>query len=99
MKFSWLKSIEWENKLPDEYQTIASIVGIEKCIQLIECFQKTPIYFNTDALEKLAKGYILLNPDRNRKELARELGVSLRFIYNTFQQARKAVKDNINPGR
>jgi hypothetical protein len=98
MKFTWLKSIDWENNLPDEYQTIASIVGIEKCIQLIECYQKTPIYFNTDALEKLAKGYILQNPDRNRKELARELGVSLRFIYNTFQQARKTAGTTANKG-
>lgn len=94
MKFSWLKSIDWENNLPDEYQTIASIVGIEKCIQLIECYQKTPIYFNTDALEKLVKGYILQNPDRNRKELARELGVSLRFIYKTFQEAKNAVRSS-----
>jgi len=89
MKFSWLQKIDWEHELPDEYDTIASIVGIENCIKLIECFQKTPLYFNTEGLEKLAKGYILRNAERNRKELARELGVSLRFIYSTFQQARK----------
>ena len=89
MKFSWLEKIDWEHNLSDEYKTIASIVGIENCIRLIECFQKTPLYFNTDALEKLAKKYIIMNPDKNRKELAREIGVSLRFIYNTFQQERK----------
>lgn len=65
LKLDWIKDLKIEEiaELPEAYQTIASVIGIESTIKLAETFGGTSFYF-----QKLDKLLISMRDKRIKKE-------------------------------
>lgn len=91
MTFDWLKDIPNVNEyLTKDYRTIADECGVDVLIRLLTLYQKTALYFSTAPITDLMSLYILQN--RRKKdptELARELGVSKKFVYDVLKREPK----------
>ncbi len=87
----WIKEIA-EN--PDLYlngdmKEIADIIGFENLIKLICKFNKTTVYFSEKALFKLKKQYVLQKRGEDPKEIAKKINLSLRTIYDIYENGEK----------
>ena len=87
----WIKEIKIED-LPERYQEIALIVGLEHTLKLAEYFGKQGVYFvSIDSLIRQKKEtYIRKHFNgRNHKDLARATGYSERWIYEILKAAHE----------
>lgn len=81
----WIKDIKPE-ELPEQYQEMVEVIGLENTMLLVQKFGKTGFYFRgLDALiEKKKKEYVRKKHDGSRAsilKLARETDYSERWIY------------------
>lgn len=88
--FAWIKELNFTKHLPDEYNDMIDVIGVDKFLELLERFSKTSIYFSEKPFERLKREYILKNGQSEPKELARKLNVSERFVYGVRSQQAQA---------
>ncbi|MCE1189460.1 MAG: hypothetical protein LWX56_09990 [Ignavibacteria bacterium] len=88
MRLAWLKKIDWERTLRGDNLEIAQLIGIDNFIVLAENFMKLNVYFALGEFEQAAKEYIKLNTEIESKKLARELGVSQRYVQKMKRNAK-----------
>ncbi len=81
MDYLWLKKIAGFDALPEEYRDIISLVGLDKFIQMMKAFDKTSIYFSKKGLLPLLQKYIVENKAVSAQKLAKELNISVRYVY------------------
>jgi len=89
MNFEWMKDFpDIEQHLSRDYKIIAEELGIENLIKLLNLYQKTSIYFTTAPITDLMRIYIAENRyKKDPVELARELGVSKKYVYDIIRFA------------
>lgn len=78
--YSWVSQIQWQENLDGDNLLIAETIGLENYIKLVTILAKTTMYFSTKPLDELRPIYIKQNPQKTPKELAREMGVSERYV-------------------
>jgi hypothetical protein len=98
MTFEWLRDIpDIKEHLSRDYRTIADECGVEVLIKLLTLYQKTALYFTTAPITDLMSLYIHNNRyKKDATELARELGVSKKFVYDVL---KRDVKQPGNSGQ
>lgn len=96
MKFEWLKNTNWQEKLDGDYRIIADLCGIDNLIKLLETFQKTEVYFSLSPFEEMIMKYMMENPTMKPKEVARETGVSIKYIYSLMSKKPQKKKNNLS---
>jgi len=77
--------------LPEHYQQMAGLIGVEATLVLAEFYNKQGFYFTgLDGLVRRKKeDYILKNySGANQKELARATGYSERWVYEIIERGR-----------
>jgi carbamoylphosphate synthase small subunit len=82
MNLDWVKEIDYNKYLDDEYSEIVELIGIDNFLKLINRYGKMNMYFSTKPLDKLREVYIKKNRRADVKDLARTLEVSTKYIYN-----------------
>lgn len=95
----WLEEID-VSELPQQYQKMAGLIGMENTIKLIEHFGKLPFYFvSLDGfIREKKRQYIVRNFNgSNHHELARTTGYSLVWVYEILreQKALNKVKQKL----
>lgn len=90
----WLQEIDI-SELPEQYQEMAELIGLENTIKLIEHFGKTTVYFlSLDRfIREKKRQYILRNfKGSNHRELARITGYSLVWVYEILRDHKALSK-------
>ncbi len=88
MNYNWMKQVESFELLPWEYQEMIGLLGVEHFIRLLQSFEKSTVYFSERNLIPLLKDYIETREHIPNRLLARELRVSLRFVYKVKEESR-----------
>jgi hypothetical protein len=91
MRYHWLKDSQNIDLLPEDYREIVAIVGLSNFIKLLRAFDKSEIYFSKRSLLPLVDKYILMNASVSARKLAKELKISVRYIYNVRKKERGAI--------
>lgn len=87
---NWLDEIKIE-ELPEKYQEMACIIGIENTIRLAEHFGKEGFYFTgiEKVIVKKKEDFIIKNFNGiNHRELAKATGYSERWVYEILKSGR-----------
>lgn len=98
-KTPWLDYIRVE-QLPEDYQLLARIIGLELTIQVAYQLPKVHLYFKSpERLFQAAKEQYVLdrwskNKGIDRRSLALETGLSERHVYDVIN----AEKEKMQPG-
>ncbi|MCC6550172.1 MAG: hypothetical protein IT279_08900 [Ignavibacteriaceae bacterium] len=79
MHFDWLKEMDIRH-LKGDMRQVAEITGMEKFILLFNAFNKTELYFSENQLEEAVAEYLRRHPEKDHKQLARKLGISVRKV-------------------
>lgn len=90
----WMEYIKIE-QLPEDYQLLARIVGLENTIRIAQELKSVHLYLKSpERLFQAAKEqYVLANFDgRNHRRLALDTGLSERHIYDLVAEAREKAK-------
>lgn len=90
----WREDITIE-ELPETYQQMTEIIGLENVIKLIEHFGKQPVYFcgMDKFVSEKKRQYITKNFNgSNHRELARATGYSLVWIYEILKEEKTLSK-------
>jgi len=90
--YKWANDLNVSELLTGEMKEICELIGVESFLLLIDRFNKTPIYFSDRVLLPMKRAYIIKRRGEvEARQLARELEVSERFIYNVFEEASGGV--------
>lgn len=84
-----------EKDLPEHYQTMVGLIGIEATIKLAEFYNKQGFYFTglDELVRRKKEDYIRKNfSGSNHKELARATGYSERWVYEIIERGRTEKK-------
>ena len=87
---NWLDNLTVDD-LPEPYQEVAIIVGVEKTLKLAEHFGKQQIYFKSlkDIIAERKRRYIIDNfKGANHTELARVTDYSVQYVYEILAEER-----------
>lgn len=96
----WLDYIE-EDQLPEDYQLIARVIGLENTIKLAQALPSIYVYLmSPDKLFKPAKVKYILEryaqacPDNpfNHRRIALETGLSIREVYDILAARKEESK-------
>lgn len=90
----WLDEIRIE-ELPEPYNEMAELIGIEATIKLAEYFAKQGIYFRSldNLVSEKKKQYIIKYFNgANHRELARETGFSIQYVYQIIKEHKIKVR-------
>jgi Mor family transcriptional regulator len=84
----WLKEIDYEKILPEEYNEIIELIGLDNFIKLFERFSKLSLYFSETPINRAKKEYVKMAKRQGStpREIARKLGVSERFVYGVISE-------------
>lgn len=91
---SWLDYISVE-QLPEDYQLLARIIGLELTIRVAEALPKVHLYFKSPerlflpAKEAYARARLVQFPGIDRRRLALEAGLSERHIYDMVAEEKE----------
>lgn len=92
---NWLDDLKIED-LPEQYQEMAAIIGIEATLKLVEHYRGIGFYFRSlgDLIAEKKKQFIIRNfTGTNYAELARATGYSERWV----RALQKNGKDDRQP--
>ncbi len=81
MNYTWLKEVKDTTVLPDEYQEIIDLIGLDNFIKLLNEFDKSAVYISGKKLLPLLIQFIKQNKEIPTKKIARMLNLSTRYIY------------------
>ena len=96
MSEHWRDYIKVE-QLPDDYQMIANVIGLENTIKLAQALPKIYIYFvgpdksfKPAKVEYILARYAKAGPESpfNHRQIALETGLSIREIYEIISEHR-----------
>lgn len=85
---NWTEEIQIKD-LPENYQEMAELIGIENTMRLAEYFGKQGFYFKSleEIIRKKKREYIIKNfKGGNHKELARATGYSEQWVYEILKE-------------
>ncbi|MBF0487877.1 MAG: hypothetical protein HQK98_06925 [Nitrospirae bacterium] len=88
----WLSDIMIDD-LPEKYRQMAELIGIESVLRLEESYQGEQFYFSslskliTQKKKEFVKARFTGN---NHKELAKEMGFAVRFIYKLLSRTKQS---------
>ncbi len=91
MKYQWLANSTnlADRNLDPDHALVIDLIGVSNYIKLFENFEKTGLYFSCKSIEGLMENYILSNKHIAPKILAREMGVSVRYIYKIINKKER----------
>ncbi len=88
----WIKDLKTE-ELPEQYQEMATLIGLENTIILAAYYGKSGVYFPSldGVIQAKKKEYIIKNSKGdNQRELARATGYSVRWVYEVIEAHRRS---------
>lgn len=92
--YTWIKKIkrskDLEQHLTADLKLVLDRLGLDGLIMIWENFPNVPIYISEKPLLKYMERFVLENyTGHNAKELALELGISERKVYQFLKEDRK----------
>lgn len=82
MDLSWIKDLDYKKHFSAEYNDMIDLIGLDNFLKLLDHFSKTTVYFTEKPIQSLHGEFIKKHPDIPAKEIARQLNVSERFVYD-----------------
>lgn len=82
-------------ELPEQYQEVIRVIGLDATLKLAEAFPGVPLYFKSvnRLLLPAKKAFIRANFDGgNHRRLALDTGLPLATVYEILAEAREAAK-------